>query len=68
MFVLLKAIPHVKYWWETFCVKNETKGSKLFVVAPIWGSFRDTINTTLLEVMTTYIQDGPHCDRKGTKQ
>jgi hypothetical protein len=25
-------------------------------------------NTTLLEVMTTYIQDGPHCGRKGTKQ
>jgi hypothetical protein len=25
-------------------------------------------NTTLLEVMTTYMQDGPHYDRKGTKQ
>jgi hypothetical protein len=25
-------------------------------------------STTLLEVMTTCIQDGPHCGRKGTKQ
>jgi hypothetical protein len=25
-------------------------------------------NTTLLEFMMTCIQDGPHCDRKGTKQ
>ena len=25
-------------------------------------------NTTLLEVMKTYIQDGPNCGRKGTKQ
>jgi hypothetical protein len=24
-------------------------------------------NTTLLEVMMTYIQDGPYCNRKGTK-
>jgi hypothetical protein len=42
-FVLLKAIPHVKDWWETFCEKNETEGSTLFVVTPTWGSFRDSI-------------------------
>jgi hypothetical protein len=33
-FVLLKAIPHVKDWWETFCEKKETKGSTLFLVTP----------------------------------
>jgi hypothetical protein len=42
-FVLLKVVPHVKDWWDTFCVKKETEGSTLFVVAPTWGSFRDVI-------------------------
>jgi hypothetical protein len=42
-FLLLKVIPHVKYWWEIFYEKKETKGSMLFVVALTWGSFRDDI-------------------------
>jgi hypothetical protein len=42
-FALLKAVPYVKGWWETFCEKKETEGSKLFVVASTWGSFRDAI-------------------------
>jgi hypothetical protein len=42
-FALLKVIPHVKDWWETFCEKKEIEGSTLFVVAPTWGSFRDVI-------------------------
>jgi hypothetical protein len=42
-FALLKDVPHVKYWWETFCEKKETEGSTFFVVAPTWGSFRDVI-------------------------
>ena len=29
-FLILKVIPHVKYWWETFCEKEETKESPLF--------------------------------------
>jgi hypothetical protein len=29
-FVLLKVIPHVKYWWETFCEQKETKEPSLF--------------------------------------
>jgi hypothetical protein len=24
-FALLKVVPHVKYWWETFCEKKETE-------------------------------------------
>jgi hypothetical protein len=43
MFALLKAVPHVKDWWETFCKKNEKKGSTLFLVSPTWGFFRDAI-------------------------
>jgi hypothetical protein len=42
-FVLLKVVPHVKYWWETFCEQKEIEGSTLFAVAPTWGSFRDVI-------------------------
>jgi hypothetical protein len=32
-FVLLKVVPHVKDWWETFCEKKETKEPSLFTVA-----------------------------------
>ena len=43
VFALLKAIPHVKDWWETYCEqKNESTGS-LFSAAPTWNSFRDAI-------------------------
>jgi hypothetical protein len=42
-FALLKAIPHVKRWWDTFCEQNKTEVSTLFVVTPTWGSFRDAI-------------------------
>jgi hypothetical protein len=31
-FALLKAIPRVKYWWETFCEQKETKEPSLFTV------------------------------------
>jgi hypothetical protein len=31
-FALLKAIPHVKYWWENFCEKKETEEPSLFTV------------------------------------
>ena len=31
-FALLKAIPHVKDWWETFCEQKETEEPSLFTV------------------------------------
>jgi hypothetical protein len=40
---LLKVIPHVKYWWETFCEKKETEETSLFLVTSTWESFRDSI-------------------------
>jgi hypothetical protein len=42
-FALLKDVPHVKEWWETFCEQKETEGSILFVVSPTWDSLRDVI-------------------------
>jgi hypothetical protein len=42
-FSLLKSVPHVKYWWETFCEKKETEEPSLFTVMATWESFRDAI-------------------------
>jgi hypothetical protein len=42
-FSLLKVIPHVKDWWETFCEEKETKEPSLFTVTTTWEFFRDVI-------------------------
>jgi hypothetical protein len=42
-FAFLKAIPHVKDWWETFCEQKEIEEPSLFTVAVTWESFRDAI-------------------------
>jgi hypothetical protein len=41
--VLLKVVPHVKDWWETFCEKKEIEEPSLFTVTATWESFRDAI-------------------------
>jgi hypothetical protein len=42
-FALLKVVPHVKYWWETFCEQKKTEEASLFTVMAIWESFRNSI-------------------------
>jgi hypothetical protein len=42
-FALLKVVPHVKYWWETFYEQKETEEPLLFRVVDTWESFRDAI-------------------------
>jgi hypothetical protein len=42
-FALLKAVPHFKYWWETFCEKKEIKEPSLFIVTTTLESFKDAI-------------------------
>jgi hypothetical protein len=42
-FVLLKAVPHVKDRWETFCEQKETEEPSLFTIMTTWESFRDAI-------------------------
>jgi hypothetical protein len=42
-FALLKVVPHVKDWWETFCEQKETEETSLFSVTTTWESFRDSI-------------------------
>jgi hypothetical protein len=39
--VLLKVIPHVKYWWETFCEQKKTEEPSLFTVTNTWESFKN---------------------------
>jgi hypothetical protein len=33
-FALLKVVPHVKYWWETYSKKNSIEESGIFRVEP----------------------------------
>jgi hypothetical protein len=42
-FALLKVVPHVKDWWETFCEQKEIEETSLFSVTTTWESFRDAI-------------------------
>ena len=42
-FTLLKATPHVKDSWETYCERKDKEESSLFSVVPTWNSFRDSI-------------------------
>jgi hypothetical protein len=42
-FALLKVVPHVKDWWETFCEQKEIEETSLFSVIATWESFRDAI-------------------------
>ena len=37
-FALLKAVPHVKDWWETFSEKKVTEEPSLFIVTTTWDS------------------------------
>jgi hypothetical protein len=42
-FALLKVIPHVKDWWETFYEQTKIEEASLFAVMDTWESFRDAI-------------------------
>eukprot|EP00253_Pinus_taeda_P024887 PITA_24887 len=43
VFSLLKAAPHIKDWWETYCVQKDESTGSLFSAAPTWDSFWDAI-------------------------
>jgi hypothetical protein len=42
-FALLKAIPYVKEWWDTYYEQRAIEESTIFAVAPTWDSFMDSI-------------------------
>eukprot|EP00253_Pinus_taeda_P033443 PITA_33443 len=43
VFALLKAAPHVKDWWETYCEQKDESTGSLFSAAPTWDLFQDAI-------------------------
>jgi hypothetical protein len=65
-FALLKAVPHVKDWWETLCEQKEEKEGHNPYGHPSLMPSRS--NTSLWGTMTTSTQNGQLCDKKGTKQ
>jgi hypothetical protein len=42
-FSLLKSLPRVKSWWETYKEKSSTKESGIYVVDPTWEFFVDAV-------------------------
>jgi hypothetical protein len=42
-FALLKALPHVKHWWETYWEKISTEESGIYGVEPTWDFFVDAV-------------------------
>jgi hypothetical protein len=42
-FSLLKVVPHVKDWWDTYSNKRAIEEYAMFEVSPTWDSFMDAI-------------------------
>jgi hypothetical protein len=42
-FALLKALPHVKHWWETYWETISTKDSRIYGSNPTWDFFVDAV-------------------------
>jgi hypothetical protein len=42
-FALLKYLPHVKHWWETYWEKSSTEESGIYGVKPTWDFFVDAV-------------------------
>jgi hypothetical protein len=42
-FALLKALPHIKHWWETYWEKSSTEESRIYGVDSTWDFFVDAV-------------------------
>ena len=42
-FVLLKDLPYVKYWWETYCEQHVEDKFTIFWLGPTWVDFVDAL-------------------------
>jgi hypothetical protein len=42
-FTLLKALPHVKHWWETYWEQSSTEESGIYGAEPTWYFFVNAI-------------------------
>ena len=46
-FTLLKALPHVKHWWETYWEKSSTEESGIYGADPNWDFFVYAVKGTI---------------------
>ena len=42
-FALLKSLPHVKLWWESYWEKSSTKEYRIYGAEPTWDFFVDAV-------------------------
>jgi hypothetical protein len=42
-FALLKALPHVKHWWETYWDQSYIEESGIYGTKPTWEFFVDAV-------------------------
>jgi hypothetical protein len=42
-FALLRALPHVKHWWETYCEQSSREEFGIYGAQPTCGFFVDAI-------------------------
>jgi hypothetical protein len=42
-FALLKSLPHVKHWWETYWEQSSTEESRIYGANPTWDFFVDAV-------------------------
>jgi len=50
IFALLKALPHVKHWWETYSEKSSTKESGIYGAKHTWDFFVDEVKEQFYHV------------------
>ena len=43
IFALLKSLPHVKHWWETYWEKSSAKESGIYWTKPSWDFIVDVL-------------------------
>jgi hypothetical protein len=43
-FALLKSLPHVKHWWETYWEQSSIEESGIYGAKPTWDFFVDVVN------------------------
>ena len=67
-FALLKALPHVKSWWETYWEQSSKEKSRIYGADPTWDFFVDAVKEQYYPVgnyedqymrWTTLRQEGP---------
>jgi hypothetical protein len=67
-FVHLKALPHVKHWWETYCEQISIEEFGIFEAEHTWESFVDVVNEQYYPVRNyedQYMRWTTLCEERG---